>query len=276
MLSLKEGREILTHLGLTINQAKVYFALVQLGQATPAKSISKVSNIAREQVYTILPKLQRIGFIKKILSTPNLYEAIPMEDAFSILFDERTQETEQLQTKKSDFLKTINHNQIEMMLEEDTHQFIIFPKKENSIRKRREEIINAKTSIDFISSWKRFSRTTYIFGEIAKKALERNVKMRVILEKPPKHVMLPEIINDLKKYPNYQLKYIPKPPSAIIGIFDKKRVLIKTSASGDLAEASSLWTNNPSLLSIINGFFELNWATAMENSEYKIDIQQEK
>ena len=98
--------------------------------------------------------------------------------------------------------------------------------------------------------------------------------MRVILEKPPKHVMLPEIINDLKKYPNYQLKYIPKPPSAIIGVFDKKRVLIKTSASVDLAEASSLWTNNPSIMSIINGFFELNWVTAIDEPKYWVDDEQ--
>ena len=103
MLSLKEGREILTHLGLTTNQAKVYLALVQLGQASSAKSISKVSNVSREQVYTILPKLQRIGFVKKILSTPTRYEAVPVEDVFSILFDERTQETVQLHTKKAIF-----------------------------------------------------------------------------------------------------------------------------------------------------------------------------
>ena len=271
MLSLKEGKEILTHLGLTTNQTKVYLALIRLGQTSPAKTISKVSNVTREQVYTILPKLQRIGFVKKILATPNRYKAVPIEDAFSILFDQRTRETVQLEAKKSDFLKIINHNQIKMMLEEDTPQFIIIPKKKNSIRKRREEIINAEICIDFISSWKRFPRMVYVFGEIVKKSLEKNVKVRVIIEKPPKHVMLPEITIDLKKYPNYQLKHIPEPPSAIIGIFDKKRALIKTCASGGLAEASSLWTNNPSLLSIINGFFELNWVTAMENSEYKID-----
>ena len=160
-----------------------------------------------------------------------------------------------------------------MRLAEDAQQFIIIPKKKTSIRKRREEIINTKTSIDFVSSWKRFPRMAYVFGEIVKIALERNVKMRVILEKPPKHIMLPEIINDLKKNPNYQLKYIPEPPLAIIGIFDKKRALIKTCATGGLAETSSLWTNNPSLLTIINGFFELNWVTAMENSKYKIDKQ---
>lgn len=268
------GEEILTQLGLTTNQAKVYIALARLGQTSTAKSISKVSNVAREQVYIILFTLQRIGFVKKVLATPNRYEAVPVEDALVILFEKRTRETLQLQSKKRDFLKEINGNQIITTLEKDTPQFIIIPKNENSIRIRREEIVNAKISIDIISSWKRFPRTAYVFGEVAKKALEQNVKMRVILEKPPKDVMLPKIIDDIKKHPNYQLKYIPELPSAIIAIFDKTRVIIITSASVDLAEASSLWTNNPCILSIFNDYFELKWITAMEEPKYWVDDEQ--
>ena len=90
------------------------------------------------------------------------------------------------------------------------------------------------------------------------------MKIQVILEKPTKGEPLPEIIGELKKIPNYELRYILNPPSAIIGIFDKKRVLVTTSASVGLAEAPSLWSNNPCLLSIVNDFFELTWITAME------------
>ena len=68
--------------------------------------------------------------------------------------------------------------------------------------KRHEEIDNAEIEIDFISSWKRFPRNMYIFGENIKKALERGVKIRVILEKPENMNQIPEIIEEMKKIQN--------------------------------------------------------------------------
>ena len=114
-------------------------------------------------------------------------------------------------------------------------------------------------------SWKRFPLTIRTFRENAKKALERKVKIRVILEKPKDMNELPEEIYDFKKFPNYQLRYIIDPPKAIVVIFDKKKSIIKTTTSEGLAEDPALWTNNPCLLSILYDYFEIMWITAMEH-----------
>jgi len=220
--------------------------------------------VAREHVYRILPTLEKIGFVEHLIGNPTLFRAIPAEDAVSILLKDRQRQTLQLQKKAREFLSEFIPNHAETMPNEASGQFILVPKKDASIRKRINEIDGARKSIDFITSWKRFPFTVYTFFENTNEALKRNIKIRVILEKPPKGESIPEIVGKLKKSSNYELRFIQRPPSAIIGIFDKKRMMLKTSATVGLAEVPSLWTNNPCLLSIINDFFELTWITAME------------
>jgi sugar-specific transcriptional regulator TrmB len=56
--------EMLTQLGLTLNEAKVFFAILRNGTAT-AKAASKSSGVAREVVYRIIPQLQKKAELKK-------------------------------------------------------------------------------------------------------------------------------------------------------------------------------------------------------------------
>jgi hypothetical protein len=50
--------------------------------------------------------------------------------------------------------------------------------------------------------------------------------------------MLPQFIKEVNMNQNYELKYTPAAPSAIIDVFDKEKALGETSASVALAETS--------------------------------------
>jgi DNA polymerase III alpha subunit len=54
-------------LGLTLLQAKIYLALSKTGKAT-IKTISKASNSARQDIYRIMPTLQKLGLAEKIIA----------------------------------------------------------------------------------------------------------------------------------------------------------------------------------------------------------------
>jgi len=82
--SLDEKAEILSDFGLTHNQAKVYIAIAQLGLASVSQ-VSKLSKVRREDVYRMLPKLEKKGLIEKTLGKPTKIRATPVEDALSIL-----------------------------------------------------------------------------------------------------------------------------------------------------------------------------------------------
>ena len=80
---LNEVLEELTKYGMTKNQALVYVTLVSIGKAS-VKRISQVSGIRREEVYRLLPELEKIGLIERILGKPNKFRAIPPEKGISI------------------------------------------------------------------------------------------------------------------------------------------------------------------------------------------------
>ena len=259
----EEYFETLENLGLTYCQAKVYLATVQNGTTT-AKKISETTHIARPHIYQIIDKLEKLGLIEKTMGKPALIKAIPLQVAISFLVNRKRQETQYNTKRAQKIIHYFKNNENKSRVNNYKTEFVWLSKNKPYLKKRLEEIDNAKTCIDFVSSWKRFPLTVYTFSENAKSALERNVKIRVILEKPPNDHTSPNIVQELEKYPNYQLKYILDPPPAIIAIFDKKRTIIDTSSSVGLAEAPALWTGNPCFLSILSDYFEIMWITAIE------------
>jgi DNA-binding IclR family transcriptional regulator len=53
-------------------KSKVYLTLATLGKAD-VKTIAKASNIARQEIYRIMPTLQKLGLTEKIITNPTMY-----------------------------------------------------------------------------------------------------------------------------------------------------------------------------------------------------------
>ena len=255
--------ETLIHLGLTICQAKAYLAAIQNG--TTAKKISENTKIARPYVYRVITELEKLGLIEKAIDNKSVIKAVPLQVGISFLIQRKKQETLSITQKAQKLLRDFKKYDNKTIVQDYAAQFIWLSEREPYIRKRREEIDNAQTSIDFITSWKRFPFTVYTFGEHAEKALKRKVKMRVVMEKPPKKHSLPKVIEKLEKYPNYNLRYIPNPPLAVLGIFDRQRIILDASPSVGLAECPALWSNNSSLLAAMQYCYEVLWSTALKH-----------
>ena len=267
-----ELTQVLTDLGLTRSQAKVYFALSQSG-ASKAKEISKISQVAREHVYEVLPQLQNLGLVEKIIGAPSEFRAIPIQEGLSLLHQRRTMKTQELQEQEMEIIKRVKNNHLEMNSREEGNQFILIPAKKAALNRRKKEIEAAQASIDILVSIKRFGPTEITYHEIVKNALERGVKIRVITEKPEDENEIPKIIQDFIKNPFFQLRYILNPPLAVVTIFDRNKIFVTTSAITDLGASPVFLSNNPSLLAMINDFYEIMWITAIENQHAEPRIQ---
>src|SRR3989304_7985009 len=81
--SIEQKAETLSSFGLTVKQAKVYLTLVFLGTSVVGE-ISKLPKVRREEVYRVMPKLEKMGLIEKTLSTPVKLKATSVENALSI------------------------------------------------------------------------------------------------------------------------------------------------------------------------------------------------
>jgi len=66
------------------------------------------------------------------------------------------------------------------------------------------------------------------------------------------------------KIGSHNTRYLLGQPKALVTIVDKKEALVDTLATTDAGASPLLWSNNPSLLSILQEYFEMIWSSALE------------
>lgn len=257
-----EDVQALTSIGLTVLQAKVYLALVTLGQAT-IKTISKTAEVARQDIYRITSELQEYGLVEKIIATPNEFKVIPLKEGMSILLQRIHEERAEADRKVMQLVERYKDNNEKANLIEKEPQFVLVPEKDVSLSIKRA-IENAQTSVDTITTLIRFRTGIFDFDEIVTEALKRGVKFRFIIDKPEDQKSLPEISKALIKNPLLKIRYGHHPPLAVVGIFDRQEVIISISTIMGLDETPVLLSNNPCLLLMAQNYFEMTWITAAE------------
>jgi sugar-specific transcriptional regulator TrmB len=257
-------------LGLKPNQSKVYLASIQNGSIN-IKKISEKAKIARPHVYQILTELEELGLIELSLEKPILITPVGIQDAISTLVNNKKNEIKNITKNAQKLLQHYEKYQNNDFNAITKSVFVWISKEKPYLRKRKEEIESAKKSIKIITSWHRFPLNMYNYAETVKKALEKNVRIKFILEKPPTDYSLPSVMNDLMKYSNFQIRQTNEPPHAIVAIFDKKTSIIDTNSEVGLAKSPALWTDNPCLISVLLDYFEILW----KNSK-KVDTKFEK
>jgi hypothetical protein len=200
-----------------------------------------------------------LGLVEKIIRIPSEFNALPIQAGFSLLIQRRARKTDKLQERTKEIVRCYENNKFQKVSLDENRQFILVPPRKASIRRRRELIEASQKCIDVLVSLKRLGPTAYTYYDATKKALERGVKIRLIIEKPKKKYEIPKIIEDLQKKPYFLTKYINNFPAAIVSIYDREQILVTTSATKSWGESPTFWSKNPSLLAMINNFYEALW-----------------
>jgi len=278
LLSLDKDVEMLADFGLTTNQAKVYLAIVQLGIA-PIGRVSKASKVRREDVYRILPKLEKIGLIEKIIGTPNKVRAIPVEEALSILIKHEQETADQklsaLMAKKDELLKHLRTRKKEPEFEEEA-QFAMFSEREAIINKLITMMKKAEKEIDIITSADEFLRLLPKFKEGLDKAVKKKLKVRIILEvRDHESSILRNIEGHMLTKVPLDLRYAYQSLSHYT-IVDYTQVLMATSPEPPLGEYPYLWTSNKGLVGLMQEGFEETWHTCMNAKTMETEAVSEK
>jgi sugar-specific transcriptional regulator TrmB len=78
----KDDFDVLSELGLTKNQIKIYLSLLKLGTPTKAIRIFQVSGVPRQDVYRVLLELQQLGIVEKIISRPSSLRLFNLKKRF--------------------------------------------------------------------------------------------------------------------------------------------------------------------------------------------------
>jgi sugar-specific transcriptional regulator TrmB len=245
--------QALVKLGLTFLQAKIYLTLTKIEKAG-VKRLASASNVARPDVYRIVATLEKIGLLEKIITTPIMYKATPIQEGYYLLLQNKTQEFTEIQKNTMNIIKQSHKKDQKRSQEESPNQFLLISSYDLIVKKCAIEDSITKTSLDVIGEWK--AVRTYIFNhiQIYENALKRGVKIRVITEKHKEAKSMKKILGPFKDNPLFEIRFISAPVPIKGAIFDGKKVSLSTRTQNESELTPNLWSENPVFLTIIMSY----------------------
>ena len=78
---------------------------------------------------------------------------------------------------------------------------------------------------------------------------------------------LPHIILDRFPTGNFEMRLLDYFPTILLTTFDNNEALIVAEADSGLTESPALWTNNSSLVTALQEYFETLWLKAIQKND---------
>lgn len=256
MTNKDEESQILIRLGLTTSQARIYLALSQLGQSS-ITTIAKTAHVDRGETHRVITRLEEKGLVERIIVRPAQFRTISLKDLLSSLIRNRRNEIAQIEREATELISRYPKDRDQTKQERELTVF--FPKAGTAAEEIEKNISNVKRSINALTSiaTQETVDQTIPSGQDDPwvKALERGIKLTLIMQKPWKENKVPRKVKRYIPYPNFRLWYIPSPPVAEIIIHDEKEVWIKMA--GDVfGKTSWILSNNQCIVALARDYFD--------------------
>jgi sugar-specific transcriptional regulator TrmB len=251
-----ESTKTLTGFGLNRSQARSYLTLLDIGIAS-VKDVAKNSNIARPDTYRALSDLQEFGLVEKLITFPTKFKALPITDAISVLMLRRNKETAELGKKATTLMRSLSERNLHIQRSEDNQLTLILGG--DAITAKLHKIMqNSKKRICVICPKKDFFQCRQFISETLQETVGNRLTIMLITEN---HVgpREPKEIRDLKKNPNFQVKYLEGMPTVCFAVFDQKEVIIINTPEIEYSNSSVIWSNTPCLIELAKNYFEHLW-----------------
>ena len=259
-MSNDENTDLLLGLGLTLNQAKVYLAILKLEKTTVGQ-VAKFSKVRREDVYRILPALEKMGLIEKLLGKPTEIRATPISDALTFLVaEEKTRSDDRLSGMRSR-VQRLSLKDWKQPLPGEESIFILIAEKKAILAKTSELIGNSRKEVALIADKGRIMPFLSQFSDEYRLAIKKGAQIRLLFEGDSPDGLLKEKVKKLIDGASVHVKFHREPLNHFI-MSDDKEALITTSKESGLGESPSLWTNNSNLIGVLRTSFESDWKKA--------------
>jgi HTH-type transcriptional regulator, sugar sensing transcriptional regulator len=260
LLLKEEGIQLLTKIGLTKTQAKIYLTLLKNGNAR-ARALAELANSPRPLVYRTLDELQKMGLVEKEISTPYKYSAVPPDPGLQILVYNKFRHYKDIQEETKLFVHEFEKKYTDPSLKQE-NWFKMVESKERILQIMKSQHRNVQQSSDITSVFRRWVSILDFCIDDYEKALQRNVKYRIIVEISKRNIDIPENFRVLLNYPNFHLKLSNKRIGSNLAIFDGKEATFNCLQSKSLKESPIFWTNNPSFILMAQDHFDKVWKSA--------------
>jgi sugar-specific transcriptional regulator TrmB len=251
-------------LGLSPNQAKVYQTILKSGNVTVGM-IAKSSSVRREDIYKVLPALEKMGLVEKLLGKPAMIRATPVAGALaSLIVDEKVKSDERIASMKAKFRVLSKATWVEpVVLGEEESRYALIPEGKAVIAKLDSLIAGSKINVFWIGTLKEISHVTSLLDAEIKKAIHNRVEVKVIIEdfkldesqtKEAQHTINIESIN-IRFHHELLNRF---------AVFDGREAMISANRKNPSEDTSALWTTDTNLIGVLKGYFETAWSESEE------------
>ncbi|MCW4018755.1 MAG: hypothetical protein NWF00_08800 [Candidatus Bathyarchaeota archaeon] len=259
-----EELETLKLLGLTIRQAEVYITMVHMG-TSKITTIARNAQIERSEVFRVMPTLQELGLVKKILTNPITYEALTIPEGITALLEQANEEHEAIKVRAHQLVQLHKERVLEKREQEEPKYFLVYGQKAED-RELVETLKKVENTIDCIVKWNRLLKVLDQYFELFEKALKRGVTFRLLTD-IPKHRKVPKNIQTLKKKGALEIRRLSATPPTILALVDGKNSEIVTYDSVNSEIVTSLWSTNRNFVTIMRDYFNIKWKLAAQQIE---------
>jgi sugar-specific transcriptional regulator TrmB len=250
--------------GFTLNQARVYLAVVEAGSVSVGR-IAQKSRLYRQDIYKILPNLEKKGVITRSLGVPVTVRAIPVKTALrNLVASERKKALDMVKRMEAD-LNEIS-NAISTLYDKSTENeesHFSFLTKEAEVKNRADLIFKkAKIDCSVVSSIELLTKRAEPFRERFQNATDNGAEIRLVIEcRNSERSIIGSTVEKVRpKKGAFSAKLVicesPKP----FQVIDRKEVWISTARKQQPSGFPCvLWSNGKNIVEAYLERFDRIW-----------------
>jgi DNA-binding response OmpR family regulator len=260
---LEETSNELACYGLTKTQAKIYIAITALGIAS-ASETAKLAKIRREEVYRMIPELEKHGIVTRRLEVPRKFSAARPEIAIQMLTKAKLakmkEEAEKLEQKQTELLTKLKATTLPT--KQEGHTIEVIPQKTNINARLANMAENANRQIEMIFPVRDL---LLVFAHYPQKAQQKMqpINIRIMTENHKQRTFGKKIMQLTKGDQNtVMLRQIGKLPYNLLAIDGKEAIWKGNQLMNE--DTSIFWTTDPTQMTILKTSFENLWQKSQE------------
>ena len=263
----------LSNFGLTVNQAKVYLSIVQHGR-TNVRQISKETQLHRQDIYKLLPKLEKMGLITKTIDQPFMIEAIPIEKGLdSLVWKEKAKANERISRLENNLRDVINSLRKQPRMEEETRFALL--STDETIRNRGRLIFKKlKKEFLLVTNLEDLkSPSTHYYRDFLQTVADNNAKTRLIVVTDSDEDTVKQTVKNVAPTTGqFVAKSINEATCKNYQIIDNREVWISTQQKTETGSPAILWTNDQNVIEVYKENFKKAWSRARSTLAFGLTI----
>ncbi len=256
---LEQTSRDLVDFGLTKTQAKIYVTLVSLGVAS-ASEVAALSKIRREEVYRIIPELEKRGIISRKLQTPRKFAVANPETAIEILTKTKLEamrdEIDKVERKRTEIVSKLKA--IELPVEQNATSIEVISQRNQAYARLTEIAQNASKYLDIAA---KLENLILVYSNRPKNVTDRiikKVKMRIITESHGYEGLAKELVTASEANGNsVELRFVERLPFSLIIADDTEAMWGEGQPTTE--DFPVFWANDPTQIAILKMSFENLW-----------------